>query len=231
MIIKTLTEEEMGSIKMMAIRQFGHISMRNYERTRNSFRDKIRLLSLQRPKTHVETLAGFKPELRGAGSKVQHCWPVNPRRNTLSQTPDMLPSRVFAPLDKRDASLTKYEYDEDKNLRNNKEVEMIKVFGYGRLDFILAPAAPNFGVDEPHFLILAHIAEAKDARRDASIKRISYTRLGRLFVLDITSVKHVVGGVKTRGEKEAGEWVIIDGSESLFPNVFHQEQEGFGDDD
>ncbi|QRV94648.1 hypothetical protein RhiJN_22666 [Ceratobasidium sp. AG-Ba] len=193
MIIKTLTEEEMGSIKMMAIRQFGHISMRNYERTRNSFRDKIRLLSLQRPKTHVETLAGFKPELRGAGSK--------------------------------------YEYDEDKNLRNNKEVEMIKVFGYGRLDFILAPAAPNFGVDEPHFLILAHIAEAKDARRDASIKRISYTRLGRLFVLDITSVKHVVGGVKTRGEKEAGEWVIIDGSESLFPNVFHQEQEGFGDDD
>ncbi|QRV90457.1 hypothetical protein RhiJN_18475 [Ceratobasidium sp. AG-Ba] len=133
--------------------------------------------------------------------------------------------------DKRDASFTKYEYDEDKNLRNNKEVEMIKVFGYGRLDFILAPAAPEFGVDKPHFLILAHINEAKDTRRDASIKRISYTRLGRLFVLDITSVKHVVGGVETRGEKAAGEWVIIDGSESLCPTVFHQEQEGFGDDD
>ncbi|QRV90471.1 hypothetical protein RhiJN_18489 [Ceratobasidium sp. AG-Ba] len=134
---------------------------------------------------------------------------------------------------KRDASSTKYEYDEDKNLRNDKVTEMIKVFGYGRLDFILAltlPAAPEFCVDEPQFHILAHINEAKGARGDASIEPISYTKLGQSFVLDITSVKRVVGRMETRGEKSGGERVIIDRSESLCPTVFHQE-EGFEDDD
>ncbi|QRV89401.1 hypothetical protein RhiJN_17419 [Ceratobasidium sp. AG-Ba] len=127
-----------------------------------------------------------------------------------------------------------YYHDKDKDLEKNKKVEMVKVFGYSRLDFILAltlPATPEFGVDEPQFHILAHITEAKDARGDVSIKRISYTKLGRSFVLDITSVKHVVGRVEPRGEKAGGEWVIIDRSESLCPTVFHQEEEGFEDDD
>ncbi|QRV73589.1 Transposase family tnp2 [Ceratobasidium sp. AG-Ba] len=133
----------------------------------------------------------------------------------------------------RSASATNTLSSYDKNQRNNKEVEMIKVFGYGRLDFILAltlPAAPEFGANEPQFHILAHITEAKDARGDASIERISYTKLGRSFVLDITSVKHVVGRVETRGEKAGREWVIVDRSESLCPTVFHQEEEGFDDD-
>ncbi|QRV95070.1 hypothetical protein RhiJN_23088 [Ceratobasidium sp. AG-Ba] len=91
-----------------------------------------------------------------------------------------------------------------QKMRDNKEVKMIKVFGYGQLNFILAlnlPAALKFGVDEPQFYILTHITEAKDARRDASIEQVSYTKLGRLFVLDITSFKHVVGRVESRGEK------------------------------
>ncbi|QRV93536.1 Transposase family Tnp2 protein [Ceratobasidium sp. AG-Ba] len=92
---------------------------------------------------------------------------------------------------KRDASFIK-----TKKMRNNKEVEMVKVFGYGRLNFILAlnlPAAPKFSVNEPHFHILAHTTKAKDARGDTSIERVSYIKLGRSFVLDMTSVKHVVG--------------------------------------
>ncbi|KAG9081505.1 hypothetical protein FRC06_005529, partial [Ceratobasidium sp. 370] len=48
MIAETLTEEELDSIKMMAIRQFGHISQRGYERIRFSFREKLRFLTLQR---------------------------------------------------------------------------------------------------------------------------------------------------------------------------------------
>ncbi|QRV88077.1 hypothetical protein RhiJN_16095 [Ceratobasidium sp. AG-Ba] len=65
---------------------------------------------------------------------------------------------------KRDMSFIKYKYDEDENLRNDKEVKMIKVFGYGRLDFIVAltlPAAPEFGVDKPQFHILAHITKPR----------------------------------------------------------------------
>lgn len=53
----------MDSIKMMAIRQFGHISVRNYERIRYSFRNKVRLLSLQVLGTRIAKLSGVTPEL------------------------------------------------------------------------------------------------------------------------------------------------------------------------
>ncbi|QRV90421.1 hypothetical protein RhiJN_18439 [Ceratobasidium sp. AG-Ba] len=111
---------------------------------------------------------------------------------------------------------------------------MVKVSGYGRLNFILAlnlPAAPKFGVDEPQFYILAHITEAKNARRDTLIEWVSYIKLGRSFVLDITSVKHFVGRVETQGEKAGGEWVIVDRGESLCPTVIRREEEGFEDND
>ncbi|QRV97833.1 hypothetical protein RhiJN_25852 [Ceratobasidium sp. AG-Ba] len=135
---------------------------------------------------------------------------------------------------KRNASLVKYKYDEDTKMRNNKEVKMVKVLGYVQLNFILAvnlPAAPKLGVDEPQFHILAHIAKAKDVRGDMSIKRVPYIKLGRSFALDITSIKHVVGRVDTRGEKAGGEWVIVNCSESLCPTVFRRKQEGFKDND
>ncbi|KAF8595663.1 hypothetical protein BDV93DRAFT_411944, partial [Ceratobasidium sp. AG-I] len=57
-----LTDEDMDSIKMMAIRLFGHISQRNYERIKYSFREKVRLLTLQRLHTRVAALSGVSPQ-------------------------------------------------------------------------------------------------------------------------------------------------------------------------
>ena len=53
---------------------------------------------------------------------------------------------------------------------------------------------------------------------------MTYTKLGRSFVLDITAVKHVIGRVETRGVKPGGEWAIVDQSGSLVQTVFYQEQ-------
>jgi hypothetical protein len=58
---ETLTEEDINSIKMMAIRLFGHISQRNYEHIRFSFKENIRLLTLQRLHTRIANLSGVKP--------------------------------------------------------------------------------------------------------------------------------------------------------------------------
>ncbi|KAG9089588.1 hypothetical protein FRC06_001476 [Ceratobasidium sp. 370] len=61
MVTETLTEEELDSIKMAAIHQFGHISQCNYERIRFSFWEKVWLLTLQRLGTHLKTLSGITP--------------------------------------------------------------------------------------------------------------------------------------------------------------------------
>ncbi|KAB5587700.1 hypothetical protein CTheo_8858 [Ceratobasidium theobromae] len=60
-IAENLTEEEMDSIKMMAIRLFGHISQRNYERIRYSFQEKIHLLSSYRLHRKLTILSGISP--------------------------------------------------------------------------------------------------------------------------------------------------------------------------
>ncbi|QRV77209.1 Transposase family tnp2 [Ceratobasidium sp. AG-Ba] len=127
----------------------------------------------------------------------------------------------------RDASFVRFVHEVDRNAsRSNAPIEMVEVVGYGRLDFIAAlvlPADPLFGIDE-RLHVLAHITEAKDAYGDATIERVSYTKLGRSFVLDVTAVKHVVGRIETRGVKSGGGWVIIDRSGSLVQTVFYQEQ-------
>jgi hypothetical protein len=104
---------------------------------------------------------------------------------------------------------------------------MVPATGYGRLDFILAltlPADPDFDIDTPQLHILAHITEAKDADGDATTEFISYTQLGRSFILDIQSIENVVGRVKTHGMRESGEWVIVDRSNGMCRTVFHQEE-------
>lgn len=58
-----LTEEEMDSIKMTAIRLFGHISERNYERIRYSFQNKIQFMSMYRTTRKLALLSGIKPLL------------------------------------------------------------------------------------------------------------------------------------------------------------------------
>ncbi|QRW26138.1 Transposase family Tnp2 protein [Rhizoctonia solani] len=61
-IAKTLTKEEMDSIKMMAIRLFGHISQRNYKRSWYSFWEKIYLLSAYCLHQKLAILSGISPQ-------------------------------------------------------------------------------------------------------------------------------------------------------------------------
>ncbi|KAG9091330.1 hypothetical protein FS749_016630 [Ceratobasidium sp. UAMH 11750] len=95
----------------------------------------------------------------------------------------------------------------------------------------LTPPNPDFGVNQSQLHLLAHLTKAKDAEGDASTELISYTKLGRSFILNITTLDHVVGRVETRGKKAGGEWVIVDRSSSLCPTVFHQPEEEFEEDE
>ena len=109
---------------------------------------------------------------------------------------------------------------------------MVPAVGYGRLDFILAitlPPNPRFDIDEPTLHILAQITEARDAEGDASTEPVSYTELGRTFILDITAIEHVVGRMETRGMRPAGEWVIIDRSNNFSRTVFQEEEAEYKD--
>lgn len=69
-----LTEEEMDSIKMTAIRLFGHISKRNYERICFSFCDKIQFLSVYRTTQKLALLSGIKPVLVDCCKNVCHAF-------------------------------------------------------------------------------------------------------------------------------------------------------------
>jgi hypothetical protein len=111
---------------------------------------------------------------------------------------------------------------------------MVDAFGYGRLDFVLAltlPASREFQIDQPTLHILAHITEAKDARGNAATDFVSFTQFGRSVILDVTSVKSVVGRVETKGVKESGEWYIIDRSPAVCKTVFQPPEHAFDDED
>ncbi|QRV83077.1 Transposase family Tnp2 protein [Ceratobasidium sp. AG-Ba] len=126
-----------------------------------------------------------------------------------------------------------YTFRYDKNARNGRPAEMLDETGYGRLDFILAitlPANPRFNIESPQLHVLAHITQAEGAIGDASTQLVSYTKMGRSFVLDITSVECAVGRVETRAKKPNGEWVIVDRSEGLCQTAFHQEEQEFEED-
>ncbi|KEP45905.1 transposase family Tnp2 protein [Rhizoctonia solani 123E] len=61
MIAETLTEEEVSSFKMAAIQLFGHISERDYECIRYSFKQHIRLMSIYRVHKRLSQLSGINP--------------------------------------------------------------------------------------------------------------------------------------------------------------------------
>ncbi|KAG8692847.1 hypothetical protein FRC08_009492 [Ceratobasidium sp. 394] len=144
-------------------------------------------------------------------------------------------SNPLSPYGRRDNSFVRFTYEKDTNTRHRLQpANMVLEIGYGRLDFILAislPPDPDFGVDRSQLHILAHLTEAKDAHGDASTELVSYSKLGRSFILDITTLDHVVGRVETRGKKPGGEWVIVDRSGSLCATVFHQPEEEFEEDE
>ncbi|KAG8793563.1 hypothetical protein FRC12_002358 [Ceratobasidium sp. 428] len=179
---------------------------------------------------HTNNQSGLSPNV---GTNPGYSCATGGRYNWGVDGGDCIRSAVTAnPLSaygKRDNMFVRvYQYDKDRNINcPRKEPDMYLATGYGRLDFILAltlPPNPRFGIEEPQLHILAHITEAKDAEGNARMERVSYTQLGRSFVLDITTIQRVVGGVETRGEKATGEWVIIGHNDELCPATFHPEE-------
>ncbi|GAB1520630.1 hypothetical protein RhiTH_003712 [Rhizoctonia solani] len=138
------------------------------------------------------------------------------------------PSSIYG---KRDSSFVCRDENENDP---DATVNMIGVTGYGRLDFILAvtfPTDQENEIDAPTTHVLAHITKAKDVEGDAAEERISFTKFGRSFVLDITSVKNVAGRVFTRATREAGEWVIIDRSGGICRTDFRVDEHDSDNED
>ncbi|KDN36253.1 hypothetical protein RSAG8_10941, partial [Rhizoctonia solani AG-8 WAC10335] len=111
---------------------------------------------------------------------------------------------------------------------------MVDAYGYGRLDFIIAltlPASRKFEINKPELHILAHITEAKGAEGNAATEFVSFTQFGRSVILDVASVKCVVGRVFTKGVKPSGEWYLIDRGADMCETVFHPPEHAYEDDD
>jgi hypothetical protein len=110
---------------------------------------------------------------------------------------------------------------------------MIDAFGYGRLDFILAltlPTSREFGIDSPQLHLLVQITEAKHAKGKAATELVSFTQFDCSVILDVSSVKCVVGWVETKGVKESGEWYVIDRSPDMCETVFRPPEHAYKDD-
>ncbi|KAF8689566.1 hypothetical protein RHS03_09095, partial [Rhizoctonia solani] len=141
----------------------------------------------------------------------------------------------LSPYGRRDSSFIWYEFEMDANENYpNCDIEMVKAFGYGRLDFIIAltlPPSRKFKLDDPKLHILAHVTEAKGAEGDARTEPVSFTQLGRSVILNVSSVKHVVGQVYTTGVKRSGEWYIIDRSSGVCETAFRPAEQVYEDED
>ncbi|KAF8725161.1 hypothetical protein RHS02_08353, partial [Rhizoctonia solani] len=141
----------------------------------------------------------------------------------------------LSPYGRRDSSFIRYEFEMDANENYpNRDIEMVEAFGYGRLDFIIAltlPPSRKFKLDDPKLHILAHVTEAKGAEGDARTEPVSFTQLGRSVILDVSSVKHVVGRVYTTGVKRSGEWYIIDRSSGVCETAFRPAEQVYEDED
>ena len=116
---------------------------------------------------------------------------------------------------------------------------MINTIGYGCLKYILAITLPEddpednepFLGDTPRTHILAFITEAQGAQgaehtTDNDPEQIvTYTQPGQSFILDISSIKCVVGRVCTKGMQAAGEWAVLDHTQ-LFETNFQVDECG-----
>ncbi|CAE6437854.1 unnamed protein product, partial [Rhizoctonia solani] len=140
----------------------------------------------------------------------------------------------LSPYGKHDALFIQYTFQRDKKERNRRMPEMVDIYAYGRLDFILAitlPTSQQFKIKAPKLHVLAHITEADGAEGDAASELITFTKFGRSIILDVSSVLSLAGRVFTRGVKRTGEWTIIDRSKDIQRTAFDipeedQEDEG-----
>ncbi|KAJ1301859.1 hypothetical protein OPQ81_009086 [Rhizoctonia solani] len=140
----------------------------------------------------------------------------------------------LSPYGKRDASFIRYTFQRDRyERRRRKTPEMVDVYAYGRLEFIIAitlPASEDFDITEPKLHVLAYITEAEGAEGDASCEMLTFTKFGRSIVLDILSVLNLAGRIYTRGVIKTGEWAIIDRGESLQRTAFDIPEEAQKED-
>lgn len=100
---------------------------------------------------------------------------------------------------------------------------MVLAPGYGRLGYVLAfelPTDKTFRLREPQLCVLAHITECQRLTGDATSELVSYHRMGRSFVLDVTAIENVVGRVETKGVIKGGKWVLIDRSNDAARTTF-----------
>ncbi|KAJ1300250.1 hypothetical protein OPQ81_005079 [Rhizoctonia solani] len=118
------------------------------------------------------------------------------------------------------------------------EIEMVDAIGYRRLNCIFAITLPDnteeerdFLNDTPRFHVLENVTEAKDIQGDGTQTILKFTELGRSFILDITSIKHIVGRVFTRGVRPAGEWAIVDRTQDVANTTFQMEEHGSDDEE
>ncbi|KAG8791326.1 hypothetical protein FRC12_009557 [Ceratobasidium sp. 428] len=73
----------------------------------------------------------------------------------------------------------------------------------------------HLDIENPQLHILAHITEAEGAEGDETTEQVPFTKLDQWFVLDVSTIQHVVGRVEMRGMKALGERVIVDCGEAL----------------
>ncbi|CAE6422063.1 unnamed protein product [Rhizoctonia solani] len=141
----------------------------------------------------------------------------------------------LSPYGKRDSSFVRYIFQKDANESDaDADPDMVDAFGYGRLDFVIAltlPASKRFRLKEPKLHILAQITEAEGAEGNAATEFVSFVKFGRSIILDVTSVKSVVGRVRTEGVKASGEWYIIDRNLDMRETVFQAPEHVYEDDD
>ncbi|KAF8670098.1 hypothetical protein RHS04_08676 [Rhizoctonia solani] len=111
--------------------------------------------------------------------------------------------------------------------------DMVPVFGYGQLDFIIVLTlfiSKRFKIKKPELHILAHITKAHGAEGNAATDFVLFTKFGCSVILDVTLVKSDVGQVLTSGVKQLGKWYIIDHSLDMSETVFcppkHAYEEG-----
>ncbi|QRV99578.1 hypothetical protein RhiJN_27597 [Ceratobasidium sp. AG-Ba] len=92
------------------------------------------------------------------------------------------------------------------------------------------PPDPRFDIESSQPRALAYTAQAKGAIGYASTRLVSYTKMGRSFVLNIIAVHCAVGRVKMQADKSNGEWAIVDRNEDLCQTALHQEEQEFEED-
>ncbi|GBE81876.1 hypothetical protein SCP_0402500 [Sparassis crispa] len=122
--------------------------------------------------------------------------------------------------DERDASFVRYELLVDKNARyHNRPVVLEKTTFYGqvrRLFICKLNRAPSIGLQQPSTSVLLAAIRTCDIEETDNVLDIHYySKMGRLDIVDITTIQCVVGRVHDRQR-----WAVIDRSGTLSRAIY-----------